>query len=444
MKRIVAFTKDWSDVPTCTTHVLREMAKALPVLWIESIGTRKPSLAAGKDLRRIGRRLKGALAGAVSKENGLRVLSPFLIPKTESAWGRWLNRRLVGWQIRRGLRRMPPPSAGLSADGPVEYWCFVPNAVDLLPTEREVGGGRWEGGGENVEHRTSNIERRTNDGLRTPDSGLRTPDSGLRLRTSSRPIIIYYCVDDWSQFHNLDGEWLAKKEEQMLRRADVVFTPARYLEARCRRIAGDRVHHVPHGVDFAMFARALDPSTTIPADIAPIPKPVVGFYGNLHSWVDFGLIGRLARLRPHWSFVLIGEIFCDVSLLRALSNIHFLGRREHATLPAYCRAFNAAIIPYDMKQARMESVNPVKTKELLAAGVPVVAADVPELRGYGDDVMICRTDEEWVAALEKQLARTDRREISARVSGEDWSSKVSELRAVIRKKAECHAEAQST
>jgi hypothetical protein len=73
VSRIVAFTKDWSDVPTCTTHVLREMAKALPVLWIESIGTRKPSLAAGKDVRRIGRRLKGALAGAIVEVLSLRL-----------------------------------------------------------------------------------------------------------------------------------------------------------------------------------------------------------------------------------------------------------------------------------------------------------------------------------------------------------------------------------
>lgn len=378
--RIVAFTKDWDDVPTCTTHVLREMAKTLPVLWVESIGTRKPSLAAGKDLRRICRRLKRTLDGAVLKENGLRVLSPFAIPKTESAWGQWINRLLMGRQIQRELRRM--------GTGPVEYWCFVPNAVDLLP-------------------------------------GARNPEPGRR------PMVVYYCVDDWSQFHNLDGAWLAAKEEQLLRRADVVFTPARYLETKCRAIAGDRVHYVPHGVDLAGFSQALDPTTSIPADMAVIPKPVVGFYGNLHPWVDFELIGRIARLRPQWSIVLIGEVFCDVSPLKTLSNIHFLGRREHRELPAYCKAFNVAIIPYDMKQARMESVNPVKTKELLAAGVPVVAADISELLGYGDDVVICRTDEEWIAALEKQLVRTDRADISRRMAAEDWSEKVKTMRRIV-------------
>jgi len=133
MNRIVAFTKDWDDVPTCTTHVLREMARTMPVLWIESIGTRKPTLAGGKDLRRAWRKLRRAVAGAVRKENSLRVLSPLVIPKTESGVGRWLNRRLMRWQIARELRDMGGPSTGLGAGGPVEYWCFVPNAVDLLP-----------------------------------------------------------------------------------------------------------------------------------------------------------------------------------------------------------------------------------------------------------------------------------------------------------------------
>jgi glycosyltransferase involved in cell wall biosynthesis len=129
--------------------------------------------------------------------------------------------------------------------------------------------------------------------------------------------------------------------------------------------------------------------------------------------------------------VLIGEVFCDVSRLRDLPNVHLLGRREHEALPSYCKAFDAAIIPYDMRQARMESVNPVKTKELLAAGVPIVAADVPELRGYGADVVIVRGQEDWCGALERQAARDDRQAVSARVAGEDWAVKVAGLRRVV-------------
>ena len=445
MPRIVAFTKDWNDVPTCTTHVLRGMGRSLPVLWIESIGTRKPNLASPGDLSRVWRKLRSVATRAELKENNLRVLAPVLIPKTESAAGRFINRCLMRWMIRRELHRM-------GGEGRVEYWCFVPNAVDLLPGVRCQPSGRFPDAG----YRMEQSQAKSASGIRHPASGFSEEVSGVRCQkdgdrcvsgralnertvvvhrsppaTGHSPLVVYYCVDDWSQFHNLDGAWLARKEEEILKRADVVFTPARHLEEKCRRAAGGRVHYMPHGVEHAAFARALSAETVAPADVAGLRRPVIGFYGNLHPWVDFGLVGALARRRPQWSFVLIGEVFCDVSPAAAPGNVHFLGRREHGVLPDYCKAFDAAMIPYDMKQARMASVNPVKTKELLAAGVPIAAADVPELRGYGEDVLICRGVDEWEAALAKQIARADRREISARVAGEDWTEKIAAMRRIV-------------
>jgi glycosyltransferase involved in cell wall biosynthesis len=185
---------------------------------------------------------------------------------------------------------------------------------------------------------------------------------------------------------------------------------------------------MPHGVDHAKFAMALDPGTEIPADMVGLPKPIIGFYGNIYPWIDFGLVERLAAARPAWTFVMIGQVYCDVSRLQVLPNVRLLGRREHSQLPGYCKAFDAAIIPYDLKHPRMESVNPVKTKELLAAGVPVVAEDIPELSAYGRDVLTCSGVDEWLSALEAQIVRTDRKDISQRMKQEDWAGKVAEMR----------------
>jgi len=430
---IVAFTKDWGDVPTCTTHVLREMGRTMPVLWVESLGLRRPTFSAGsRDLGRILRRLKRLFHGAQRKENNLWVLSPLLIPKPTAPWHVFLNRLLFRIQSARALRRMrhsidstPDPrlpaeawraKAGRSS---LEYWCFVPSAVDLLPR-----------------HATRDTRHR----------------------------LVYYCVDDWGKFENLDGAWLEARERALLQRADVVFTPAKVLQRKCEQILrtsntehqtssiersspratracppkplGRRwdtrhVLHIPHGVEHAKFAAALGEATRVPADIAGLPKPVIGFYGNLYPWIDFALIAEMARRRPGWSFVLIGHPYCEVSRLAGLPNVRLLGRREHDDLPAYCKGFDAGIIPYDMKHPRMESVNPVKTRELLAAGVPVVAADIPELRGMGEDVRLCRGADEWLAAIEEQSRRTDRKEISDRVKGEDWSVKVAEMRRIV-------------
>lgn len=459
--RIVAFTKDWNDVPTCTTHILRLMGRDMPVLWIESIGTRKASLAVGKDWRRVWRRLRRVMRGAELKENHLRVLAPVVIPKAESRLGRGVNRWLIRWQIGRELRRM--------GSGPVEYWCFVPNAVDLLPPDtaaRETTDHRLQttdqGRGETTDHRPQTLDLGI--GCETPEldacdlesrvfpaaCGLKSNVHGLRSNVSHAARVIYYCVDDWSQFHNLDGAWLSRKEEELLLRADVVFAASRFLVGKCRRVAGDKVVYMPHGVDYALFSQALNPDLEEPDDLKTIPHPRIGFYGNLHPWVDFELLVRLAKAHAEWHFVLIGEIYCDVSRLQKLSNVHFLGRREHCQLPAYCNGFDVGIIPYDMTQTRMESVSPVKTKELLAAGVPVMTADIPELRRISEDVTVCRSQEEWERALGETLdvrrqtldwgSRRQRRvEISKRVAGKDWQVKVREIRAHIDERMSSHA-----
>lgn len=389
---IVAFTKDWGDVPTCTTHILREMAKTIQVLWVCSIGTRKPQVGSLKDWRRLLHRIATGLQKAVPKENRLRVLRPILIPKAERRFCRWLNRLLFRFYLWREVPR--------SFKGTIEYWCFVPNAVDLLPAREDeaVHGNR--------------------------------KDVACR--------IIYYCADDWTKFHNLDGAWMSDKESRLIKRADTVFATSRYLvekfNALCQGAETPPVVYMPHGVDYEAFAKALDRMLPLPADLAGIAKPVVGFYGNLHAWVDFALIARLAAACPQWSFVLIGEIYADVSILRCHGNVHLLGRREHAVLPDYCRGFDAAIIPYDLSHARMESVNPVKAKELLAAGVPVVASPVPELAHYADHIMLCESDAAWITALEHQLELPEaaRMLISQSVRNDGWSRKVLDIRGEIQ------------
>ena len=128
---------------------------------------------------------------------------------------------------------------------------------------------------------------------------------------------------------------------------------------------------------------------------------------------------------------MIGGLFVDVSQFTDIDNVYFLGRKEHDELPQYCASFDVAIIPYDMNNQRMESVSPVKTRELLAAGVPVVAADVPELRAFGDEVLIAKTVEEWITAIDIQLSRKDNDKISEAVSEDGWKKRVERIRDIV-------------
>jgi len=307
----------------------------------------------------------------------------------------------------------------------VEYWCFVPNAVDLLPATTQRS---WAAGPRDV--LTTLQQDCSIVGPRYDRTGGPDESSDQRINPI-RPRVVYYCADDWSKFKYLDGAWIQRREEELLGRADVVFAASRYLEEKCRAIASGRVHYMAHGVEHAKFASALSSGTTIPEDVGGLPKPVIGFYGNVYPWIDFDLLESLVKSRPGWSFVMIGSVFCDIARFDSVPNVHFLGRREHDCLPAYCRAFDASIIPYDMTNPRMQSVNPVKTRELLAAGVPIVASDVPELRNFGDNVSVCKGVDEWLKALDTQVRREDREAVSASVAGDDWSARVADIRRIV-------------
>lgn len=376
---IVAFTKDWNDVPTCTTHVLREMGKTMPVLWLNSIGTRKPSLTSSRDCRRVVYKVREGFRPASHKENQLHVLSPLVLPKAQSTLVKMLNRRLLAWAVGRETRRLGREN--------VELWTFIPNAVDFAGCLGEKK-------------------------------------------------IVYYCPDDWSKFTFLDANWINQCEHELLRKASAVFATSRYLVEKFRPIAHDKVHYLPHGVNHAHFSAALDSSTTIPADIASLPKPVIGFYGNLYDWIDFDLLAELAQLRPTWSFVMIGPVVADISQFRTIPNVHFLGRREQQQLPAYCKGFDVALIPYRLTDPRMESVNPVKLRELLAAGVPVVATDVPEIRGISQFARIANSPNQFIETITGLLDETQRNpecrhEISEERRQDTWSNRVREIRRIV-------------
>jgi glycosyltransferase involved in cell wall biosynthesis len=351
------------------------MGKSIPVLWVNSIGTRKPDLRHPSHIKRIIRRLSEGFKRAELKENKLRVLSPLLIPKAQSRIALWLNRKLFSMQVDKELKDM--------GNGIVEYWCFVPNAVDLVPS----------GGREMIK-------------------------------------IIYYCVDDWTKFHYLDTDWITIKEHELVNRSDFVFAVSHYLEEKLNKISNKNVYYMPHGVEYEKFRAALS-ITELPQDVVNIKKPIIGFYGNIYPWVNLVLIKELATRLPDWNFVIIGGVFCDISAFDNIDNVHFLGRKEHDKLPGYCAAFDVAIIPYDMNNPRMESVSPVKAREILAAGVPVVAADVPELRQFGDEVLIADSADEWIVAIKKQLCRTDKKVISEKVRNADWVKRVSQIRKIV-------------
>ncbi|HTR51488.1 MAG TPA: glycosyltransferase [Kofleriaceae bacterium] len=369
---IIAFAKDWHEDPTSNHHVLRELAKTRRVLWLNSIATRRPALASSRDLGKIRRKLGELARGPINVENDLWIATPIVLPFPHSRTARAINRRVLraiigALRARLGIRDF-------------QLWTFLPNVADYVGTLGEQ-------------------------------------------------LAVYYCVDEWSMFGYLDRTHTVTAERALLAKVDAVFAINDALAGK-KRALNPRTFVAPHGVDHELFASALDPATRVPDDLAALPEPRIGFYGTLRDWVDLPLLAAIARARPRWSIALVGQELCDTTAVRGLPNVYLLGQKRHDELPAYCKAFAVGMIPY-RNDERMAFVNPLKLREYLSAGLPVVSTDVPEVARYVHlGVRVARDAATFISAIEHALAEDHagaRARRSAAMVAETWASRVADV-----------------
>jgi glycosyltransferase involved in cell wall biosynthesis len=270
-------------------------------------------------------------------------------------------------------------------------------------------------------------------GLQQPLIWTFLPHVGWLLGRLQERMTIYHCVDEYSEFSGVPKDVIVRMEQDLVRRADIVFTSAEKLCAE-RRTINPHTHFIPHGVDVAHFSRALDASTTVAPEVARLPKPVIGFFGLLADWVDLDMIGALAQARPQWSFALVGKTQTDLEAVRRLPNVHLLGQQPYTALPSYCRGFDVGLIPFRMNELTLR-VNPLKLREYLAAGLPVVSTPLPEVVRYRDVVHIAVNRDGFIQEIESALmersTKDDRRRVEM-MRSEGWEARVERMSAIIK------------
>jgi len=198
----------------------------------------------------------------------------------------------------------------------------------------------------------------------------------------------------------------------------------------------------PHGVDAALFGRAQDDDTEVPAAARDLPRPVIGYIGSIHEWIDLELIAWLATQRPLWSFLLVGHAAVDVGELRALPNVHFTGAQPYQDLPGWAKAFDATIIPYRLNR-QVANANPLKLREYLATGKPVVSVRNAEIEKFAQWVGIADDRDGFLAALDSALANDTPQAAAQRIASvadQTWDHRVEVvLDAVAQKLAAKHS-----
>ncbi len=369
---ILYFGNDWfAENRTSSHQIARFLARHYRLYYIECPGLRAPK-GSGRDLLKIWRKVRRFLQGAKPVPEGAKVLTLLQIPLHRFALVRRLNRWLILWTLRRLIRRE-------GVHRPI-LWFLIPH-LDLV------------------------------------------------IGQLGEQLSVYYCIDDYAALPDVNVAAVQRMDEATTRKADLVFVASDTL-LEAKRQLNPKTEASPHGVDFAHFARAQDAGLPVPADAANLPRPIIGFFGLIERWIELSLVDYLAEQRPHWTFLLIGRVAVPEPEVPRRPNIHYLGRRPYESLPAYGKLFDAAIIPYHLTQQVLHA-NPIKLREYLAMGKPIVSVSTPEIDKYGDVVAIARSHEEFLAKLDQALSRPptpdEVRRRMDRVRSESWEARLEEV-----------------
>ncbi len=217
---------------------------------------------------------------------------------------------------------------------------------------------------------------------------------------------VYDCMDELSQFKGAPPE-LIQRERKLLQVADVVFAGGRKMHESKSRF-NSNCHFYGCGVDVGHFKKARAEETAIPADIAHLQGPILGYFGVVDERLDYELIARLADADPNWNIVMVGPTAkVDPAALPQRPNIHWLGGREYLQLPAYSKAFDACLMPFALNEAT-EYINPTKALEYMATATPIVSSAVPDVvSNFAHVVQIAKSHEEFIAMCRAAVFATD-------------------------------------
>lgn len=375
---VVYFGNDWSaENRTSSHHIARRVAKWHPLLYVEVPGLRAPK-ASGRDMRKLWRKLRQAFQAPRPVGEQMWCITMPQIPFRRWAAVRKLNFMLGRYLVKQAVRKLRLPRT--------ISWFVVPHAGPLA-------GGLAE------------------------------------------DLIVYYCIDDYAALPDVDRNEVARMDEDLTRRADLVFVASATLLGAKQKL-NPAVVHSPHGVDVGLFQQASDRNLPVAEGARELRHPVIGFFGLIEAWIDLELIAFLACNRPSWTFLLIGRVAVDIGELANMSNVLFVGPQPYEDLARWAKAFDVAIIPYLLTEQVLHA-NPLKLREYLATGKPVVSVSTPEIRQFAEYVRIAEDRNQFLRAVELALAEDSESERALRmqaVAKMSWECRVEEVLGIVERR----------
>lgn len=380
---LLVFSDEWGRHPSSCQHLIRHLLPRRPVIWVNTIGTRPPRFNWNTVIRGWGklRRWWGPSTNPDTPENGQpthaagpisapRVLDPKMWPSFRSRFGRFLNRRLL-------LRALQPVVDSLPA-APIVV-TTLPLVADLVG---ELRAARW----------------------------------------------VYYCVDDFSVWPGLDSRTLQQMEADLVPRMNTVIAVSETLQAHIARL-GQSAQLLTHGVDVAFWQTvAGDPPRSLPA-VEAWPRPLVVYWGVVDRRLDVAFVAALAAAMTAGTILFVGpRDEPDPALLR-LPRVRLLPPLPLSDLPALAHYAGALIAPYaDCPVTR--AIQPLKLKEYLATGKPVIARRLPATAAWADAADIVDTAAAFAQAVRHRLdcgVPESQQQARRRLAAESWAAKAEQF-----------------
>jgi len=370
---------EWDFTWQPTQEIMLRLAKAgNRVFYVEPTGTRSIRLT---DWRRLFTRLRTKVAGIPRAEtlpSTLTIYAPLVLPFPHSRIALRINRWIMSLAIRRWLSGAVRPDL---------FWVYFPS-----PLNAEL------------------------------------------VQSGAARASVYQIMSSAEAARPHPG--IIAANDTLLAKCDLVFANSRRLQEQASRLN-------PHaflfraGVNLEVFAQSDTTGPARPRELEKLGGPLIGYVGALHQWVDVDLLQQVAKGMADCRFVLIGPLSRDISGLRTLPNVHWIGPKSHGEIPQYVQHFDVCVIPY-VRDAYTETAYPAKLNEYLALGKPVVATLLPELvdynKEYGEVLHLAGDAPAFIKALRQALTETTAatRDRYRRVARQNsWAVRIEEMSRLV-------------
>ena len=359
----------WYRHPGSTTHIMKYLARYNKVIYVNSILMDVPNIRASNLLSRIRGKLRSYFKWMKKLNKQLLIFSPVTIPFYSIPVIRKISRLLLLLQLRHCMKLFHIAKPIL--------WIDIPTAYEIV----------------------NNLTTK---------------------------LLIYNVIDRYTAKESRAKGIIKYYHSKLMASGNLIlFSSYKYYEESAENQAN--AYFLDHAVEYKHFSKTINQDLIIPDDIASIKRPIVGYIGTAHE--DWELVRYLVRRKPNWNFVFIGRKQNVKIESEKIPNLFFLGQKPYSILPNYAKVFDVCILPYKIDEW-VEYSNPIKLKEYLSTGKPVVSISFPAVERYKDIVYCARNKEEFLKYLEfaiyEDTAELQKKRIDA-VRYETWDKRVEEI-----------------